>query len=177
MNANIVTRTGDTGETDLASGQRVAKNDTKVRTLGVLDELNANIGLLLSFELPAEIKQQLAQVQNDLFIIGSEVAGMENIQISPQRVDKLEESLDLLDAELEPLTHFILPGGSAAASQCHVVRAVCRRVERELVAASKCIDLSQSVIPYINRLSDWLFVAARWLNKKSGNKEMLWKHP
>lgn len=158
----------------MADGSRVDKNSPRIRTIGEIDELNACIGLLLSEEIPETITATLTGVQNSLFDLGAELAVPGTVIISKEDVAELENRLDDLNLELEPLKEFILPGGSRAAATCHLARTICRRVEREFVGLSAQEKTSPSSLQYLNRLSDYLFVAARTLNKYAGNPDVLW---
>lgn len=173
--SKIYTRTGDEGTTGMADGSRVDKNTTRIRTIGEVDELNACIGLLLSEEITEIITATLTNVQNSLFDLGAELAVPGTVIISKEDVMELENSLDDLNRDLEPLKEFILPGGSRAAATCHLARTICRRAEREFVGLSKEEETSPSSLMYLNRLSDYLFVAARTLNKYAGNPDVLWE--
>jgi cob(I)alamin adenosyltransferase len=174
----IYTRGGDRGETSLGDGTRVSKLDPRVRAFGAVDELNSYVGLALAaFDLPAEIRPILERVQNELFDLGADLSvpleRQGRLRVSEALVERLEQDCDRLNAELEPLTSFVLPGGSEAAARLHVARAVCRRVERETLAASREVPLNPQALVYLNRLSDLLFIAARAANR--GRAEPLWK--
>lgn len=178
----IYTKTGDAGETSLL-GKRVGKNCAEVKALGEIDELNAALGILLS-SLGAEhelVKAKIADIQHNLFVIGSNIAalGMElpNLpSLEKFAVADLENYIDQMHEELPPLRDFILPGGSAAAAQSFFARAVCRRAERAFVNVQKDYPKIDKIIgQYLNRLSDALFVLARWLNKKSHHNDIIWR--
>lgn len=169
----IYTRTGDKGETGMATGERVAKDSAIMQAQGDVDELNCALGLLackLSGEMAADVKT----VQNDLFDLGGELSCAMPL-LKAQRIDWLEQKLDQLNAELPPLKEFILPGGGEAASLCHLARAVCRRAERTLVTASREVGLNDTLLAYINRLSDLLFVMARFITREQGEAEVYWQ--
>ena len=171
----IYTRTGDTGETSLLGGQRVAKNDPRIEAYGTVDELSALIGVARTAWPGSPIDQQLAAVQNDLFDVGAQLAAVDTARFpgaSESRIEDLERAIDTMESELPALTNFILPGGSAAAAHLHVARTVCRRAERNVVAIS---GAHERTIRYLNRLSDYLFVAARYANAKQGLADVLWK--
>ncbi|HBC55652.1 MAG TPA: cob(I)yrinic acid a,c-diamide adenosyltransferase, partial [Gammaproteobacteria bacterium] len=173
----IYTRTGDQGMTGLATGDRVAKNHLRIEAGGTIDELNSQIGVLLTTQLPTEIAQELRQIQNQLFNIGAQISQPDYQTVQLIDVEKLEQELDLLNQELPTLKEFILPGGNQAGALCHLARAVCRRAERQLYSLFiENSDLKYPLI-YLNRLSDYLFVCARTLNHLNGNQEIYWsKH-
>lgn len=180
----IYTRTGDDGTTALVSGPRRRKDDDRVDAYGDIDETNALIGQarLHTAALP-DLDAMLMRIQNDLFDLGADLATpddgrepeYEPLRILQSQVDRLEAEIDLLNADLEPLRSFVLPGGSAAAATLHVARTVSRRAERKAVKLAACEGeiVSREAIAYINRLSDFLFVAARWANEK-GAADVLW---
>ena len=177
----IYTKTGDTGHTSLAKGGRVLKSDIKVEMYGTCDELNSNLGLVLSFlENDEFLKIEINLIQNLLFEIGSELAGYKKEDsnqsaISLMDIEHIEKSIDTLEEKLVPLKSFILPGGSKTASLLHVSRTICRRLERIMVMAnSNDTDIYSQTLIYINRLSDFLFVSARYANSISGINEPLW---
>ena len=169
----IYTRTGDKGETGMATGERVAKDSAIMHAQGDLDELNSLLGLL-ACRLEAEIGTDVKAVQNDLFDLGGELSCAQAL-IKQARIDWLEQKLDQLNEELPALKEFILPGGGEAASLCHLARAVCRRAERNLVTASREVTINAEVLAYINRLSDLLFVMARFITKQQGEAEVYWQ--
>ena len=186
--AKVYTRIGDKGETSLVSGTRTEKSSDRIKLYGEVDELNSVIGLLIS-HLNNDIDKFgdqldiLRQVQNNLFNLGSRLA-CESGQWEKYKLPELhssltsilEEGIDKMDNELDYLTSFILPGGAIAASQAHVSRCVCRRVERFLVGFSQLDQLPGNSIQFINRLSDYLFVLARFINKKMDKNEEYWKN-
>ncbi|HUT40076.1 MAG TPA: cob(I)yrinic acid a,c-diamide adenosyltransferase [Gammaproteobacteria bacterium] len=172
----IYTRTGDDGSTGLGDGTRVAKDDPRIEAIGDVDELNCAIGLLLCEPLPEDIRSCLLDIQHRLFDLGGELSMPGTAMVSDARVDALEVILDRLNAELPPLKDFILPGGSLAAARCHVARAVCRRTERHVRTLSATAQLNPAGTRYLNRLSDLLFVMARFLNKQAGEPDVLWQH-
>jgi cob(I)alamin adenosyltransferase len=176
----IYTRTGDGGRTRLASGAPVAKSDARVEAYGGVDETNACIGLVrLHTANDAVLDAMLGRIQNELFDLGADLATPGEapgaLRIVQVQVDRLEQEIDQLNAELEPLTSFVLPGGSASAAALHQARTVCRRAERETVrlAATKGETVGALALKYLNRLSDLLFVASRWANDK-GRADVLW---
>ena len=170
----IYTRTGDAGETGTADGSRVGKDDLLIHAQGDVDELNSFIGLLASKTDNAGLKKLINSIQHDLFNIGAELSLAQPI-INAKAVAFLEQQLDHYNADLPPLKEFILPGGGEEASLCHVVRAVCRRAERNLVSLHRKKALNNELLAYINRLSDLLFVLARVFTRDAGEKEIYWK--
>ncbi len=174
--SKIVTRTGDAGTTGLAGGDRVAKDSARIDAIGTVDELNTHIGVfLVELEPDNRLFAEFRGVQNDLFDLGGELSMPGVDIITAERCDGLEMLIESLNEELEPLTNFILPGGSRVVAQCHVVRAVARRAERTVVhlAAEEPVNPHGRV--YLNRLSDLAFVAARWLARSRGEAEILWQ--
>lgn len=174
--SKIYTRTGDDGTTGLGDGTRVPKNSPRVEAYGTVDELNSVVGLLLSYELPGDIRDCLTQVQHRLFDLGGELCIPGHRAMNDEDVGTLELILDRLNDKLTPLKEFILPGGSAAAAVCHVARTVCRRAERRVVALAQTEAVAAPVLRYLNRLSDLLFVMARVLNHSAGANDVLWQH-
>ncbi|MFI4975563.1 MAG: cob(I)yrinic acid a,c-diamide adenosyltransferase [Caulobacterales bacterium] len=177
----IYTRTGDAGTTRLASGAPVSKADPRVEAYGSVDETNAQIGVArLSTAADRLLDPILARIQNDLFDLGADLAtpprpdvATQALRIIEGQVTRLESEIDLLNADLAALTSFVLPGGSAAAAALHVARTVCRRAERACVALASGEDVNPQALKYLNRLSDLLFVAARWANDR-GAADVLW---
>jgi len=177
----IYTRGGDDGTTSLGSGQRVSKDSLRIDAYGTVDELSAQIGLAIASGIDAELGQALATIQNELFHLGSDLcipeADKEKLQvprIEKRHVDALERILDRLSAEVGPLENFILPGGAVGAAHLHVARTVCRRAERILVALARAEPVGEWAVIYLNRLSDALFVMARYENHCKGVKDVLW---
>lgn len=181
----IYTRTGDKGTTGLGTGERVPKHALRIAAYGTVDETNATIGVAL-LHVPqdfAAVGRKLLAVQNDLFDLGADLCvpdrgeklDYEPLRISSAQVTRLENEIDLLNAELSPLKSFILPGGTPAAAHLHIARTVSRRAERLIVelAADRAEPVSEAALQYINRLSDFLFVAGRYLNDK-GVGDVLW---
>jgi len=171
----IYTRTGDSGETGLGDGSRVAKNSLRVEAIGAVDELNSCVGMLLAETLGDDLRDALVGVQHDLFELGGELSIPGHARIAPAHVARLEQLLDQYNADLPPLKDFILPGGSRTASLCHLARAVCRRAERRLVAAASSEQFGAYAIQYLNRLSDLLFVLSRVINRRDGHADALWR--
>ncbi len=173
--------------TSLFGGQRVSKHHIRVEAYGTVDELNAYIGLLRDAISETDVKKRLLKIQNELFVIGSMLAtppdkeklknGKERLQIDKTQEEDiryLEKQIDSMNETLQPMTHFILPGGHSSVSHCHIARNVCRRAERRVVQLAETEPVSVFVISYLNRLSDYLFVLARKLTKDLGIKENLW---
>jgi cob(I)alamin adenosyltransferase len=173
----IYTGGGDRGETSLGDGSRVPKLDCRIAAFGAVDELNSHVGLALAAELPAELRETLRRVQNELFDLGADLSvpfGVaDRLRISEDHIERLEQDCDRLNADLSELKSFVLPGGSEAAARLHVARSVCRRAEREALAAAEELDISRLALVYLNRLSDLLFILARTAN--AGGEEPLWK--
>jgi cob(I)alamin adenosyltransferase len=182
----IYTRTGDDGTTALGTGERRAKNDLRIEAYGTIDEANSAIGLArvatASDAVCARVDAMLLCVQNDLFDLGADLCvphsskgETEPLRIVQSQVDRLERKIDELNAELEPLRSFVLPGGSPAAAALHLARTVTRRAERLLVALADAPgeEVGDPALRYVNRLSDFLFVAARYVNQK-GEADILW---
>ncbi|HRQ66718.1 MAG TPA: cob(I)yrinic acid a,c-diamide adenosyltransferase [Xanthomonadaceae bacterium] len=173
--SKIYTRTGDAGTTGLGDGRRVSKDSLRIHSLGEVDELNAVIGLLLTEELPEDVRVLLTDVQNDLFDLGGEVCIPGMSMISEKQVTHLENELDRLNETLAPLKDFILPGGTRAAALAHHARTVCRRAERMLVGLAQEETVNDGPRQYLNRLSDLLFVLGRSLNRAGGRGDVLWQ--
>lgn len=177
----IYTRTGDDGMTALGTRERVSKDNRRVAVYGEIDELNAFLGVALSSELQANVQEPLLRIQNELFNLGAQLAfpvkrGSESKvpQIRQLHIDELESLIDQLNKEVGTLENFILPGGSKSASMLHFARTVCRRAERSLVALMHEEHVDKLALVYLNRLSDLLFVMARYENKKQGVQEITW---
>lgn len=177
--SRIYTKTGDQGETGLGDGTRVPKDHPRVVAYGEVDELNAVLGLLLTLQ-PAE-SDLLTTIQNDLFDVGADLcvppssdeASGSRLRVKSVQGTRLEQAIDRLNANLAPLTSFILPGGSQAAAWCHLARTVCRRAERSVITLARTETVNPEIIIYLNRLSDLLFVLARVYNKAGG--DVLWQ--
>ena len=177
----VYTRTGDDGTTALGGGQRLPKDDPRIVAYGTVDELNALIGVAVSSGLEARIAEELTRIQNQLFHLGSDLCVLEEDKqtmpvpmIDESHVLALETLMDELSEDLEPLQNFVLPGGSAAAANLHVARTVCRRAERDLVTLAASQAVGAFTLRYLNRLSDALFVMARWENVQKGVVDVLW---
>ncbi len=181
----IYTRTGDAGETALGTGERLSKAHIRIAAYGTVDETNATIGVarLHLGDMP-KLDAMLARIQNELFDLGADLCvpdrgeklEFEPLRILPKQYERIETEIDELNAELSPLRSFVLPAGHAAAAQLHVCRTVCRRAERLVVelAAIEGEHVSEGAIAYINRMSDFFFVASRWVNFKAGSGDVLW---
>ncbi|MBI5042109.1 MAG: cob(I)yrinic acid a,c-diamide adenosyltransferase [Gammaproteobacteria bacterium] len=173
--SKIYTRTGDQGDTGLGDGTRVDKDSLRVEAYGSVDELNSHIGLLLAQTAVTEnSRATLIDIQHDLFDLGGELCIPGHAAISDVHIERLEQALDALNADLPALKEFILPGGNIAAATAHVARAVCRRAERRVVSLARQEAVNAPVIAYLNRLSDLLFVIARVLARADGG-EVLWR--
>ena len=181
----IYTRTGDDGTTALGTGERRKKYDPRIEAYGTVDETNSVLGLArLHTKDAPEVDAMLARIQNDLFDLGADLCmpdkgkgpGGARLSVTEAQVSRLEQEIDRLNAELKPLRSFVLPGGSAGAAALHLARTVCRRAERLIaeLADSPDEEVSAPVLKYVNRLSDFLFVAARYLNDK-GTGDALWQ--
>ena len=177
----IYTRKGDDGTTALGSGQRVPKDSQRVRAYGTVDELNSQIGVALAQGLSPRSTEMLGLIQNELFHLGSDLSFLEKDkadhplpQIEERHIEKLEQLIEEMNQIVGPLQNFILPGGTIGAAQLHAARTVCRRAEREVITLARAEAIGPFVIPYLNRLSDLLFVLARYENKQQGVAEPLW---
>ena len=186
----IYTRTGDSGETALVDGSRVAKHSARVESYGSVDELNAQLGLARleadkagGAAEAASVAEAIARIQNDLFDLGADLgrpnmekdgkAGYPVLRMVAEQVDRLEREIDAMNKDLQPLRSFILPGGSPLAAHLHVCRTVCRRAERRAVELASVEGVNEHAVKYLNRLSDWLFVAGRVANE-NGAEDVLW---
>lgn len=179
----IYTRTGDDGTTGLVDGSRLSKDDVRVRAYGDVDETNSVIGLVRLHLENRRLDDMLSRIQNDLFDLGADLAtplpikgdadSEYALRMVQAQATRLEEELDTLNADLEPLTSFVLPGGSPPAAYLHQARTVCRRAERVCVALSDVQPINPAALTYLNRLSDFLFVAARWCNDQ-GQTDVKW---
>ncbi|MCX6781361.1 MAG: cob(I)yrinic acid a,c-diamide adenosyltransferase [Candidatus Magasanikbacteria bacterium] len=177
----IYTRTGDAGQTALTDGTRIPKDDARIDAYGTVDELNSIIGLARGHKLDSQIDDILHKIQNELFVVGAQLATPEGpmrdkMPVLPSGViEQMEQEIDALSKDLPELTQFILPGGSHAAALLHMARTVCRRAERHTVTLAQQVSVDELYVRYLNRLSDFLFVGARWVNFKSGEKEIFWE--
>ncbi len=173
--SKIYTRTGDNGATGLSDGSRVAKDHARITAIGDVDELNSVIGIILTQSPGDDIRRILTSVQHRLFNLGGELSLPGYQLIKSEHVTYLENQLDNLNKRLAPLKDFILPGGTLTAAFTHQARSVCRRAERSVVALHNKEAVSESVLQYLNRLSDFLFVLARHLNQQCGQPDILWQ--
>ena len=182
----IYTKTGDKGETGFFGGKRVSKNHPRITAYGDVDELNAVIGVARSLNKNPQVDETLKKIQNDLFDLGAILASPDRERlgekasgfIREEDVLFLEESMDRMDRDLPPLRNFILPGGSLLAASLHLARTVCRRAERKIVSLGEkegSGSVEEEILRYINRLSDFFFVLARWINLKEGVSESMWE--
>ena len=178
----IYTKKGDAGDTSLGGGQRVSKDHLRVQAYGTVDELNSQLGVALAVGLCDRLAQVLPEIQNELFDLGSDLCFLEDDkqlyklpQIEDRHVERLEALIDEMTAVVGPLENFILPGGSLGSAQLHVARTVCRRGEREVTTLAHEEAVGPKVLPYLNRLSDALFVMARYENYVRHVPEPLWK--
>lgn len=172
--SKIYTRTGDKGTTGLSDGSRVAKDSIRINAIGSVDELNSVIGLVISGNADEDSNALLTEIQHKLFNVGGELSLPGHALIEEKDVTWLENQLDRLNENLEPLKDFILPGGTRAASYCHLARSICRRAERDLITLGHQEDVSPVIMQYLNRLSDLLFVLARHINKLENHPDVLW---
>ena len=173
--SKIYTRTGDDGTTGLGDGSRVPKDSLRVEAYGGVDELNSALGVALTKELPTEVRDALTVVQHELFDLGGELCIPGRKVIRDIQVVQLEQALDALNAKLAPLKEFVLPGGSESAALLHFARTVCRRAERATVRLAREESINPVSLRYLNRLSDLLFVAARYVNSMAGIPDVLWR--
>jgi cob(I)alamin adenosyltransferase len=181
MAMKIYTKTGDSGQTGLWGGQRVSKDSLRVSAYGTVDELNALLGVARTSGVDARLDEQLTRIQNELFVLGADLAtpGEDTRidRVAPTQTTMLEQDIDQFEAELEPLRQFILPGGTPSAAHLHLARTVCRRAERVVVSLAAVEPINEHVLPYLNRLADWFFVAARVANTRAGVADVPWQSP
>ena len=175
----IYTKTGDDGNTGLQGNFRIAKSHPRIMAYGTVDEVNAAIGIVLTNSLDDDVSQLLSQIQNDLFLLGSDLSN-QNLndlknRVSLDMIEKLEGSIDKFESELPAITNFILPGGNVAAAQIHQVRTIVRRAETLVVKLSDKDEINSNCIKYLNRLSDLMFVMGRLINKRNGVEDIIWK--
>jgi len=181
----IYTKTGDTGETGLFGGTRVKKYDSRIESYGTLDELNSYIGLVRDQDIGESDKKILLKIQNELFVVGAMLATRKETKkngekklsiftINDSSVSFLEEKIDAIEKTLPQMTHFILPGGHQTVSFCHIARCICRRAERLVVALSDKEMIDKTIVIYLNRLSDFLFILGRKLSKDLNVEEIKW---
>jgi cob(I)alamin adenosyltransferase len=176
----IYTKTGDIGETSLFGGRRVLKSELRIESYGTVDELNSWIGLVRDVTTDNDTRELLKDIQDRLFTLGSVLAAGSEKQaekapdLHESDVEQLEKAIDAMDARLEPLRNFILPGGHVYVSYCHIARTVCRRAERLTVALHQTSEINPLIIKYLNRLSDYLFTLGRMMSKNLGVAEVNW---
>lgn len=182
MKSNLYTRTGDEGTTSLVDGSRAAKDHPRVDAYGDIDELSSTLGVVASAKnCPEEIRGQIMEIQNTLFNVGAYLATPVTGEAGPSlegikgKTEKLEGWIDALDEQTPKIRQFILPGGSEESSRCHVARTVCRRAERKVTALARESHVDPDLLGYLNRLSDYLFIAARYLNFITGVDEIVWQ--
>ena len=177
----IYTRTGDTGETALFAGGRISKGHVRLHSYGSVDELNAILGLAVAAKPDNMLQDAITRVQSELFVVGADLATPVDaktewiVRVSPPMIEFLEGEIDEWEAVLPPLKNFILPGGSLSGAFLHQARTVCRRAERWVVMLRETEAVDPQVLRYLNRLSDWLFVAARMANMQAGQAEKTWQ--
>jgi cob(I)alamin adenosyltransferase len=177
--STITTRTGDDGTTGLGDGSRVSKSDTRINAMGDVDELNSSLGVLLSETLPAPARQLLTEIQHDLFDLGGELSipGFELLRLT--QVERLDQAITQINADLPRLAEFILPGGCRASALAHVSRTIARRAERSVITLRQTAVVREEITLYLNRLSDLLFVLARQLNRSpecnGSGADVLWQ--
>ena len=174
----IYTKTGDGGDTALGDGERVLKDSLRVSAYGNVDELNASIGIITLYA-NTELKRKLKNIQNDLFDIGADLCvpisekNKDRLRLSKNQIETLELEIDKMNSILEPLNSFVLPGGCRSATFLHMARTICRRAERSVVSLKSKEEINDNTLIYLNRLSDWLFVASRVENQENSS-EVLW---
>ena len=174
----IYTKTGDGGDTALGDGERVLKDSLRVSAYGNVDELNASIGIITLYA-NTELKRKLKNIQNDLFDIGADLCvpisekNKDRLRLSTNQIETLELEIDEMNSILEPLNSFVLPGGCRSATFLHMARTICRRAERSVVSLKSQEEINDNTLVYLNRLSDWLFVASRVENQENST-EVLW---
>lgn len=175
----IYTKTGDDGTTGLQGNSRVSKGHPRIMAYGVIDEANAGLGIVLSYELDQDIAELLNLIQNELFVVGADLSNPnlknEKNRVTSDMVFNLEKYIDKFEMELPPLTNFILPGGNTVASHIHYVRTIIRRAETCIMLLNEEEEINKNCIRYINRLSDLFFVLGRIINKRNGTEDIIWK--
>lgn len=178
----IYTKTGDKGQTSLYGGERVSKHNLRLDAYGTVDELNSTIGIVRVYNKDAELDEKFFRLQNTLFKLGADLAtplqmskGIKIVRIGEEEIAELEAEIDKWDSELELLKVFILPGGTQTGAFLHLARTICRRAERNTVKLSEIEKINELCLNFLNRLSDWLFVAARIANSKANFKESKWQ--
>lgn len=177
----IYTKSGDKGKTSLIGGKRIDKDELQVEAYGSVDELNSNLGLLVEYLTQKNDKEFILEIQNKLFIIGSQLAfdikSSNNLvlpSLDKNSIIKIENEIDLIESQVSKMTNFIIPGGSKIISICHICRSVCRRAERRVISLSKQTKIDSLIIIFLNRFSDYLFVLSRKIANDTGIEEILW---
>ena len=174
----IYTKTGDDGTSGLIGGSRVKKTNERITAYGAVDEVNSAIGVVLSYDIDPDIRGSLVKIQNDLFVVGADLANpdlkVQSNRVTDEMITHLEGEIDRLESEISPITYFILPGGNTPASQIHLARAICRRAEVTIVKVSEQEPVNKSCQIYVNRLSDLLFTIARTINHRKKIKDTAW---
>jgi cob(I)alamin adenosyltransferase len=175
----IYTKTGDEGDTGLQGGKRISKSSKRILAYGNVDEVNSVLGLVLSHKVDQDIEELLKKIQNELFVLGSDLSNPnlndKQNRVSKNMIEHLEKEIDKYEEELDPLSNFILPGGAHSASLVHLARTVVRRAESNVVSLSEIEQINNECQVYLNRLSDLLFVIARALNKRSKTPDIIWE--
>jgi len=175
----IYTKTGDKGDTGLQGGKRISKSSDRIRAYGNVDEVNSVLGLVLSNKIDHDVEELLKKIQNELFVLGSDLSNLDiddkQNRISKNMIEELEKKIDEYEKELPPLSNFILPGGADSASLVHLARTVTRRAETNVVTLSKTEKINTECQVYLNRLSDLFFVIARVINKRSKTPDIIWE--
>jgi cob(I)alamin adenosyltransferase len=174
----IYTKKGDQGETGFADGARVPKDDPRIEAYGTVDELNAAIGSCRTKTPPKKLDRWLARIQNELFEIGADLSfpwGKEGKRIETEKTERLEREIDEIETELAPLAHFIVPGGTELSASLQMARTICRRAERRISPLLRRRACNPEIGVYVNRLSDWLFVMARYSNRQEGVSDIIWR--
>ena len=175
----IYTKTGDNGTTGIQGGTRTSKSNLRIKAYGTVDEINASIGIVLSNKFDDVIENLLKNIQNDLFVVGSDLSNSDlsdtKNRVTSEMVENLEKNIDQFEKELPPITNFILPGGHQIASLIHIARTITRRAETQVVSLDEKEKINEECKKYLNRLSDLLFVIARFVNKKKGFEDIVWK--
>lgn len=183
MKSLLYTRTGDRGTTSLVGGERIKKNSTRLEAYGTLDELSSSLGVIAAdSECAKEVKEQILEIQNELFNLGAYLATAVPdgekpacTSLDAAKIEALESWIDSLDGQTPKIRAFVLPGGSKLAAECHMARTICRRAERAVLALAETEYVDPAVTRYVNRLSDYLFIAARFQNFMQGVDEIVWK--
>ncbi len=173
--SKITTRTGDGGTTGLADGSRIGKNHLRIACMGSVDELNSQLGLLLTEALPVDIRDTLLRIQNDLFDLGGALALPTHDTFGERKLTRLDKQIAHYNANLPPLREFVLPGGCRAGALSHVARTIARRAERDLALLAHVEATPRHALPFLNRLSDLLFVLSRYINRENAASETLWQ--